>query len=125
MEEIKFRYVLKSKCAKKIDYKWYYLSQIEKGLHNLFDVNKYEIISREQYIGRKDKNNKEIYEGDILKMDDNEENSNIQIFYKAPSFCKKPISKKYNYEVPVSNFDTENYIIIGNIHENQELLNEN
>lgn len=129
MKEIKFRYVLKGKIDKKIHYKWYYLNQIEEGLHKLFDLDNYEIIARNQYICLKDNDNIEIYEEDIVKVIDEFENiSKHKVEYKAyedyPAFDLEP---------PVDDIETNglSYAIIdgiiqviGNIYENSELLKE-
>lgn len=81
-----------------------------------------------QYTGLKDKNNKEIYEGDILhwitvgKEGGNIEDVGIErdmgnyfvIFKEGKFVVTKP-------NIPIGHFDAEEIEVIGNIYENPEL----
>ncbi len=72
-----------------------------------------------QYTGLKDKNGKEIYEGDICSVDDGENIYEI-IFYMG-GFMVAVLPRKIRiYHIGDSLFN--NIEIIGNIHENPELL---
>ena len=91
-----------------------------------------------QYTGLKDKNEKRIFDGDIIKFTNNvdeifHEEVGVCVFESADSgFCvQRMIKNPDNYPVPttihtiylISNDEHEaSYEIIGNIHDNPELL---
>ena len=89
----------------------------KENLWEISDAKRFELM---QYTGFKDKNAKEIYEGDIIRWHDIE-TFDYLITYTDGVFCLN--------EMPDSNFwhhreiISERWEVIGNIYKNPELLN--
>lgn len=79
----------------------------------------------QQCTGLKDKNGKLIYEGDICRHSKSGEVFNVVWHNPLASFCwqKHEHSRIYSYGELFRAFDY--YEVIGNIYENEELLNGN
>ena len=80
-----------------------------------------------QYIGLKDKNNKKIFEGDILNLYSWEEEGDTVkriIEFKDGEYIIKEITDKDPVYCNVSMIGLEDCEIIGNIYENPKLMEE-
>ena len=80
-----------------------------------------------QSTGLLDKNGKEIFEGDILGVDTDEEIVNLNIYWDSKHALFMFESKKYNEKDLLAELVEDNtypFAIIGNIYENPELLEE-
>ena len=129
MREIKFR---AWNYKDKIFYHSHYHSENASYL-DLNDFQKLEIFfnvlnefknqfeSVEQSVGIKDKNAVDIYEGDIVKFDDNL----YYIEFRLGAFCITDKDEKSIDRFPITDYyyeELEKLEVTGNIHENPELL---
>ena len=95
---------------------------------NLFDIGDLPNVELMQYTGVKDKNGKEIYEGDIVKYKFPYDTrlkhiSPVKFLETEVSFGIKDI---YGNEIPLYTISANNYFeVVGNIYENKNLLEEN
>jgi uncharacterized phage protein (TIGR01671 family) len=127
MREIKFRYTYQHEETGILMYKYYTINDIEKGEHIKGLVFRYFLISKDQYTGLKDKNDKEIYEGDILEIDHAEE---YDLFDNKLFIVKWDIENAMFYLEDKEDKEAfwdfrcfgDNIEVIGNIYENPKLL---
>ena len=117
MREIKFRYRLKQLDPKKGYEEWfefYTIEQIERGEVQTTA----EIIGRDQYTGLKDKNSKEIYEGDIVFEPKMRKKAVVSWRNERATFW---LTDGKEREILLM-LENNRYEIIGNIYENPELI---
>ena len=110
MREIKFR------IWDKINRMWLRCFNV-----NLFDIGDLPNVELMQYTGIKDKNGKEVYEGDIVILNDAEEENKCIVKYKYGSY----ILVDGDLREDLSNVEDKFLEVIGNIYENKNLLEEN
>ncbi|WP_085521391.1 YopX family protein [Tuberibacillus sp. Marseille-P3662] len=121
MSNIKFRYIVRHKASGNIETKHYFLSQIEerplKELSPAFLAD-YELLSRDQYTGLRDKNGVEVYDDDLI----NSQGGIYRVRYVDGSYyAVKPnaINTLHFYLDYKTKYNVE---VIGNVHENPDLL---
>ena len=87
----------------------------------------FEEVELMQYTGLKDKNSKEIYEGDIvlIKLDETSTWYKTVVGFKKGAFIADLIDKEDYVYIFYPGFTGDDFEIIGNVYENKNLLEEN
>lgn len=124
MREIKFRAWVKDRKAIfeviLIDYVTKKVTYLLERVGHLLSIRdaKFNDVELMQYTGLKDKNNKEIYEGDIVTL----HNSRYKVIFNMEQARFVLRDDKFEIEIPFTNNNNERMEIIGNIYENSELI---
>ena len=125
MREIKFRAWHKGKkimgevLGIDILHKEIFFSNEDVDCYEHTDFKDIELM---QYTGLKDKNNKEIYEGDILSNGNNEKP--YKVIFENGSFRAEFEEDFEEYSFDLIDVVAQGCEIVGNIYENPELLGE-
>ena len=131
MREIKFEYIFKEKYGMNLHHRMFTIEDLENYEMDVFLLeNSFEIVARRQSTNLKDKNGKEVYEGDVVTwkqasggiLSPDEHAYTCQIKWDHISWvCEdiKPIKDDYHSRFTLSSSHIE---VIGNIYESPELI---
>jgi uncharacterized phage protein (TIGR01671 family) len=127
MREIKFRmwsYEEKMVYRNLTDRNWYFTEKNDEfGCHTAYLAMPEDRTNHiMQYTEVNDKNDIKIYESDILKID---EEKIGQVCFLDGSYYIDYINDEYNENQELSRLDSCDIEVIGNIHENLNLMEEN
>lgn len=99
---------------------------IQNKLHYIYCNNKQHRVRPEtigQFVGLEDKNGKKIFEGDIVwHIDQKYGEMTYKVFFRNGIFCLRGLSGYDKGDVFSIEFLLENNVVIGNIHNNPELI---
>lgn len=119
MREIKFRAWDKiNKEMFNVEFIDFQKREVYKDVVSYRKFNDVELM---EYTGLKDKNNKEIYEGDIVTL----HNSRYKVIFNSEGARFILKDEFFEMDIPFTNNNNERMEIIGNIYESQELMEDN
>ena len=130
MREIKFRaWLKKEKKMVNVETLFIGINRLCFGNSKTEDLffRDFEEVELMQYTGLKDKNGKEIYEGDIvlIKLDETSTWYKTVVGFKKGAFIANLIDKEDYVYIFHHGFTDDDFEIIGNVYENKNLLEEN
>ena len=129
MREIKFRVWVKDRKeifeVILIDYVTKKVTYLLERIGHLLNIrhDKFNDVELMQYTGLKDKNGKEIYEGDIVKLRANHGIGVIKYSNEWGAFVVEYVKSKPLVVLGMSYYK-EDIEVIGNVHKNPELMEE-
>ena len=127
MREIKFRAWVKDRkeifeviLINYVTKKVTYLLERVGHLLSIRDA-KFNDVELMQYSGLKDKNNKEIYEGDIVTL----HNGKYKVIFNSKEARFVLRDDEFEMNIPFTNNNNKRMEVVGNIYENPELMEDN
>ncbi|GIN42731.1 MULTISPECIES: YopX family protein [Bacillus] len=127
MREIKFRYALRDRVTGEIFERIHNLNDIETGNEVAYDFDSprfidCELIGRYEYTGLKDKNMREIYEGDIVQGSHRSQRDDEIILIEQQVHFLNGCYMFGNWNAHEYFNKHRNIEVIGNIYQNPNLL---
>ncbi|WP_314812249.1 YopX family protein [Fusobacterium pseudoperiodonticum] len=84
------------------------------------EISDFKYIELMEYTGLKDKNNKEIYEGDIVTL----HNGKYKVIFNSKEARFVLRDDEFEMNIPFTNNNNKRMEVVGNIYENPELIKE-
>ena len=84
------------------------------------EISDFKYIELMEYTGLKDKNNKEIYEGDIINL----HNGKYKVIFNSKEARFVLRDDEFEMNIPFTNNNNKRMEVVGNIYENPELIKE-